>query len=271
MMGTYVDVCVSGRAQRKELIDTSQIIFERLSHIESIMSFHDPQSELSLINRTAHRKPVPISLDLHTVITMARTLSHHTQGLFDISTPAPILIQDGQLPDHGYTPHPEAHWGDITLTRTHIFFKKALTLDLGGIAKGYAVDVAMANIPAHLHVTINAGGDLRMSDWHRKKVAIKYKSSNGINLTTLPMSHPALATSSTYYTPNNQSHIISGHTHHTVDTPFTVSVFANTCQIADALTKVVWLTPNCGELLQNMNAEGWLIDPHGQTKKIPLA
>ena len=81
---------------------------------------------------------------------------------------APALVARGHLPRPAKAPEPDgaASWRDIRLLpENRIRFRRPLWIDLGGIAKGHAVDRAVEEALrfAPFQVSVNAGGDLRVA------------------------------------------------------------------------------------------------------------
>ena len=125
------------------------------------------------------------------------------------------------------------------------------TLDLGGIAKGYAVDCAVDSIrrlTAGMNVSgsISAGGDLRVWGEDDASVMIRVQRENSLSGSyPMKMSHTAAATSSVRQSSDLETLSAAAH----VQMPSgdllretkTVTVFADRCVLADALTKIVLL------------------------------
>ncbi|MEM8930475.1 MAG: FAD:protein FMN transferase, partial [Acidobacteriota bacterium] len=170
-LGTYVKIALRG-ASDDELIEHSRAAFAEIERVERALSFHDPHSELSRVNREAATRPLRLSQDLRTVLDFGSRLSRSTGGLFDV-TVAPELVRRGALPDHGVDVGVQASWHDVRLEGDTVRFDRPLLIDLGGIAKGYAVDRAMAVIPPEVAATVNAGGDLRMRPWRDETLAVE--------------------------------------------------------------------------------------------------
>ncbi|NQZ59033.1 MAG: FAD:protein FMN transferase [Lentisphaeraceae bacterium] len=256
-LGSYVEVDISGAASDDTLVDWSLSIFAEILRIEKMMSFHDPQSELSHINKNASQTPCSISPEMNEILQLALSLSNTTTGMYDISIAAE-LVKNGALPDHNFEVSSSANWQDIELTDDSIFFHQPLLIDLGGIAKGYAVDRAfkiLGELPEDTEVTINAGGDLRMNSWNGKQIGVRVPQDRFGSLTIkeIPMQNTAMASSSWYFNEGDHT-ILSPDNKKPIKDKRSVSVFANSCMLADALTKVVFLAPNFLEVLTSFNA-----------------
>ena len=222
--------------------------FAAIAAIHELMSFHDPRSDVSRLNREAWRRPVAVDPRTLKVLWLARRISAASAGVFDI-TIATALVSSGFLPRPAGAPEPDAGatWRDITLQDDgRVRFRKPLWIDLGGIAKGFAVDAALLCRPRtpQSSVSINAGGDLRVAGPGATEVLLH---GAGLALARLPLvalTNRALASSCgqparrwrhrAWVSPHRH-----GATHRNLSTTRFVSVVAQRCAVADALTKVV--------------------------------
>ena len=126
-------------------------------------------------------------------------------------------------------------------------FRRRLTIDLGGIAKGFAVDCAVhalkqAGAQAGL---VNAGGDLRAFGLQKETVRIRYPLDPGRAAGIVTLQNRALATSATYFSRKKcgahlRSALIDGQTQQPFVDDVSISVAADDCMTADALTKIVF-------------------------------
>lgn len=257
LLGTYVEVQLTGDMDKAQLFKLSDTALTEIEHIESLMSFHNPESEISRINRQAFKQPCSLSTQTQKVIKQALSLSAQTKGIFDI-TVAPNLVEQGLLPDHHQLSHHNASWKDIRLEAGYIKYDRPLLIDLGGIAKGFAVDQAFAAIESEpVEIIINAGGDLRMSHWQRQKASIRRRAQQQY-LTEVEMKNAALATSANHYKQDSYP-IICPLTRTPVKHSKVVSVFADNCMLADALTKVIFIDGPSKTLVESLNAQAMII------------
>ena len=269
LLGTYVEINISASKSDDQLVEMSNKAFVRIKEIETLMSFHDKNSELSYLNKEAFKGPCSISPEMKEVLSQALSLSAKTDGIYDISI-APKLMEQDLLPHHD--PYSDINdfkgsWKDINLKDNIVEFNKDIQIDLGGIAKGYAIDQALSLIEdSDSNISINAGGDLVMSDWQSKTARIKF-SNKGDHI-DIDMHRKALASSACYYL-NGKSAIISPLTQKPVLSDDTISVFANNCMLADALTKVVFLQGEKAlNLLEETGAIAFKTDKNGFSKII---
>ncbi len=131
------------------------------------MSFREAGSDVFRLNHKACREPVTIDAHTQGVLRRAIALSEISDGIFDI-TVAPELVARRMLPapEHAPVPDADGSWRDIVFLKDHtIAFQRPLWIDLGGIAKGYAVDCAISALQTFspARVCVNAGGDLRVA------------------------------------------------------------------------------------------------------------
>ncbi len=259
-LGTYVKITVEGDCEDDKLLVYSTSAFAAIERIERLMSFHDPQSELTRVNQTAHLRPVTISPELYEVLACGLRLSRETEGAFDL-TVAGGMVRRGSLPCHGKAPDPGGNWSAIQLERGQVQFKQQVCLDLGGIAKGYAVDCAFSTIPQDLSVVIDAGGDLRMRPWQNQVIGIRVPGCPSERF-AVTMQAAAVASSSGDFSQHAHP-IISPTTDQPIVSSLGVSVFASCCMLADALTKIGFLQPDNHRLFQAYEAVVIRMDGNG--------
>jgi thiamine biosynthesis lipoprotein len=232
------------------------------------MSFHEPTSDVSRLNRKAMHQAVTVDPAKLAVLETAQALAEECDGVFDI-TVAADLVAWGFLPrpEGAPEPDPQASWRDIELRDKTVRFRCPLWIDLGGIAKGYAVDCALAAmaLPEPAQVSVNAGGDLRIAGPVPERVQLR-APSDGQNVPVLEIENASLASSSgrddlRLADGNAVGPHVNGKTHRSVGTHSFVSVVADRCMIADALTKVV-LSRGTGaeDLLARHNATAYFND-----------
>ena len=264
LLGTYVRLTLTADAARDTLLAMSVRAFARIQRVERLMSFHDPDSELSRLNRLAHRRPCPVSAETGAVLRQALRLSRASHGLFDISI-APALIRQGLLPAIDMDIDESANWRDLRLENGRVSFAKKMLIDLGGIAKGYAVDQAMSVLSDDIDAVINAGGDIRMNRWRDKTVSIRYAASGHDQTVEAPMRAAAIASSAGYYL-NGKSAIIAPGQRQAPASPCVYSVFASNCMLADALTKIAFLSGGRHDLIRASGARLLCVDRRGRVR-----
>ena len=142
--------------------------FARIRDLDNKLSDYNPESELNQLCRTAHDHPVPVSADLFRVLEAAQKLATETDGAFDVTIgPVTHLWRQGKKPDRGTLMW--CGYRNLVLDRARrmVFLKIAgMQLDLGGIAKGYAADEALATLRAHgvRRALVAVSGDIAVGD-----------------------------------------------------------------------------------------------------------
>ena len=247
LLGTYVRLTLTADAARETLLAMSVRAFARIQRVERLMSFHDPDSELSRLNRLAHRQPCPVSAETGAVLRQALRLSRASHGLFDISI-APALIRQGLLPAIDVDIDESANWRDLRVENGRVSFAKKMLIDLGGIAKGYAVDQAMSVLSDDIDA-----------------VSIRYAASGHEQTVEAPMRATAIASSASYYL-NGKGAIIAPGQRQAADSPCVYSVFASNCMLADALTKIAFLSGGRHDLIRASGARLLCVDRRGRVR-----
>jgi thiamine biosynthesis lipoprotein len=266
LLGTFVEVAAA-HASPREAHAAIDAAFAAVERAQRAMSFHDPTSELSRVNRSALRRPVRVGAGVYRVLACAKRLHALTRGVFDVAVGGE-LVRRGLLPRHPFAParvHRGATTRDVVLLPgRRVRFRRPLLLDLGGIAKGYAVDRAVAALRAAGATggLVNAGGDLRAFGPAGHPVWVRHPRSPDLLVPLLLLRDAALATSANVG-PRRSSRLrcphVDGRTRGLARRPFSVSVRAATCMLADALTKVVLVHGEATPLLADFGAEAWVI------------
>lgn len=246
-LGTLVEISIADPLGDAELMSCFNAAFARIADVHRLMSFHDPASDVSRINQAAIGESVEIHAHTYAVIRCALWIASATGGIFDV-TCAPKLVEWGYLPMlAGDLPeHVPGRVSVILQDGYRIKKTNAAWIDLGGIAKGYAVDLAIASLRQSgiRSACVNAGGDLRAFGGTPYPVAIRHPMSpNEIALQT-HLRDEALATSGTYFSRKRIdgrkcSALLNGSDSQPITSSYSASVRAPTCMLADALTKLV--------------------------------
>ena len=155
----------------------AEAAFSRFHTLNSICSDYDPESELRRLCRTSSAgHAVRVSEDLWRVLVCRQELSQRSEGAFDVTIgPVVRLWRSGrhtkELPSRELLDEARSRVGYRLMrldSRTHSveLLKANMRLDLGGIAKGYAVDEAMAALRKHgiARMMVEAGGNIGLGD-----------------------------------------------------------------------------------------------------------
>jgi thiamine biosynthesis lipoprotein len=155
---------------RETLAATLEEALDEVDRIDRLMSHYKPDSPLSLVNRAGALAPVAVEAELFDFIATALDYSRKSDGAFDI-TVGPLMKAwgffggDGRVPSASELAEARARVGYRHLQldaarRTIRFDRDGVSLDLGGIAKGYAVDrvVALLRRRGVSAALVSAGG-----------------------------------------------------------------------------------------------------------------
>jgi FAD:protein FMN transferase len=150
----------------------SKAAFARIAELDGIMSDYRPSSELMQLCAKAGGDSVRVSEDLFVVLEKALAVSRNSDGAFDVTVGPVVRLwriarRTQQLPDKDALARALALVGyqNIKLdakNRTVQLLKPGMQIDLGGIAKGYAADCALAVLKQHgiARALVAAGGDI---------------------------------------------------------------------------------------------------------------
>jgi thiamine biosynthesis lipoprotein len=172
IMGTFARVVVIARSERaaNACIEAAFDVQER---IESLMSYHRQDSELNQVNRYAAQRPVSVNPMTFEVLSQAIHFSRLSEGAFDV-TVGPLVDLWKAAGEANEPPSEEAlaearrkvGFEKLILddkTATVRFAEEGMRIDLGGIAKGYAVDKAVEAMKKKgaLGGMVDLGGNIR--------------------------------------------------------------------------------------------------------------
>ena len=269
LLGTFVQISAGGKdAIALELAINAA--FAAVAEVHRLMSFHDPESDVSRMNRDAFHKSVRVHPWTSRVLKGAYEFSRNSDGVFDITTAR-------QLVNWNYLPRPDVRfssrsWRDIVLEeKCNVRFRQPLIVDLGGIAKGFAVDRAIETLKANgvMAGIVNAGGDVRVFGSTPQLIHVRHPAAPGRAAGMVRLRERAMATSGIYFTRKKDgvryvSPLLDGHTGRSARELISVSVAATECMPADALTKIVFsLGEKAAPLLERHRADALLLERDG--------
>lgn len=236
LLGTIVEIEVDGVAQAAAAKRAIAAAFEAVSLVQRLMSFHDADSDIGRINRSAFHAPVTVHPWTARVLRYAEALHAASDGLFDCAV-GHELIRRGLLPADGLDYVSPGGFGAVRLSADRsVCLTAPVAIDLGGIAKGYAVDRAIATLRAAgiRAATVNAGGDLRVMGDTDQPIYVHIPGGGLLPVGSLR--NGAIATSSSLATVAR-----GGAPHRRASAPDrrAYSVVAPSCVVADALTKIL--------------------------------
>jgi thiamine biosynthesis lipoprotein len=261
IMGTIVEIVVA--APHKHTAERAmEHGFEALRQVERRMSIYQSTSALSRINRLAADSWVPLEADLFTVIAAALDVARQSDGALDV-TVLPLMHLWGFVQHAGRVPTaseiaatlPLVDYRHVQLdaARSAIRFTyKGVGLDLGGIAKGFAVDNALQALLSQgvSRAIVNAGGDLFAMGTAPSEtpwlVDIQHPSIAERTLATMRVHNRSVATSGDYEKFFEQDgkrycHLIDPRSGYPVQDIASVTVLADTTMRADALSTAAFI------------------------------
>lgn len=258
IMGTNIDVEIwhDDATRGNAAIDA---VMAEMRRIDDLMSHYKPASELSQINAHAFGAPVVVDPELFDLIKLATHFSEITEGAFDITYASVGYLYD-------YRKHvkpteaqieaalPSVDWRNLLLDAQHHsvrFEHKGMRIDLGGIAKGYAVDRGIAILQARgvQHAVVTAGGDTRIiGDRFGRPwiVGIRHPDDKTKIVTRIPLVDTAMSTSGDYerYFDENgvrYHHIIDPRTGHSASKVRSATILGPTAVQTDGLSKTAFV------------------------------
>ncbi len=271
-LGTLVEVRVEAPdlACARNAIEAA---FAEVEHVHRCMSFHESGSDLSRLHAAPVGTPVEVDPRTIEVLRCALELAERSEGRFDPSV-AGELVARGFLPKprSPFAPVAGAGWRDVELVDERcVRLLRPLWLDLGGIAKGYAVDRAIERMLAcgAYGAWVNAGGDLRVAGPFEEIVHLRGADNTGA-AGAVAIRDAALATSAGAAARRRCGDgwtgvHLDGRDKLAVGLFSSASVIASTCMVADALTKMVLAAPAAStqRLLDHYRAQAAAHDTGG--------
>jgi thiamine biosynthesis lipoprotein len=275
LMGTSVSVDVFGgdADTRRAAIDEA---FAAVADVDRLMSNYREDSELTAINRNAAREPVRVSDPMLAVLEAAARISHASGGAFDI-TVGPLVRLWGFHDKRPHLPSPD----ELAAVRPVVDYRKLLIdsaahtvrfaqtgmeIDLGGIAKGFAVELAADAFRRRgLGGVIDAGGNQYLVSTPPGKrqwsVAVKDPGTRGRMLGVIDTGEGSVSTSAddaNFLTANGRTygHILDPHTLAPSNAALSATILSRDATLADAMSKAAFiLGPRDGLALIDSMAE----------------
>ena len=234
-------------------------VIAEMHRIDGLMSHYKPESQLSKVNRDAAKAPVKVDPELSRLISRALEFSAMSGGAFDITYASIGYLYDYREHKHPTDAQiqaalPAVNWRHLVVNpeaSTVRFLKSGVRIDLGGIAKGHAVDSSIAILRARgiKNATVTAGGDSRMLGDRRGRpwiVGIRHPDDRTRVIARIPLEDSAISTSGDYERYFDEDgvryhHIIDPKTGKSPHGVRSVTVIAPTSTFAEGLTKSVFI------------------------------
>ncbi|NQT46313.1 MAG: FAD:protein FMN transferase [Candidatus Omnitrophica bacterium] len=278
LMGTFVSIeAFDPDLSKKDLADKVEMAFGEMAHIESLMSPVRSESDVYRINRSARTRRIPVEPYTAEVLKKALEIYSVSDGAFDV-TIGPMVdlwktsgkrgrlakssVIEKSLKGVGSDGFMLEQDDSIVLLR-----RRDLEIDLGGLAKGFAVDKAAGFLKEEgiKSALIDAGGDIRCIGKNKKgepwSVGVRDPQDRTQVLAVLSLQDESVATSGDYeryFTIDGKvySHIIDPRSGRPVDNNVKSStIVAKDCMTADGLATATFvLGPEKGiKLIESMD------------------
>ena len=235
------------------------LVQEEMHRIDHAMSPYKKMSELSLVNNKAGAEPVVITNELFELLSESQKISELSDGAFDIT-----YASVGYQYDYRKQERPDKasieralkaiDYRAIVLERaksTVRFSHPDVKIDLGGIAKGYAVKKCLELLQAAgiKHSLVSAGGDTGLLGDRRGRpwyVGIKHPRAADKTAVKLPLSNESISTSGDYERYFIEEgvryhHIINPKTGDSARKVVSVSIIGKDATYVDALSTTVFV------------------------------
>jgi len=234
-------------------------VLAEMHRIDELMSHYKPESQLSRINREAAGAAVPVDRELAELIVRALEFSELSDGAFDITYASVGYLYD-------YREHlrpseaeiaaalPAINWRNVVVDRaasTVRFLRPGVRIDLGGIAKGYAVDRCIELLRGRgiANAMVSAGGDSRLLGDRRGRpwvVGIRHPDDRERVIARIPLEDTAISTSGDYERYFDEGgvryhHIINPRTGRSATGVRSVTVIGPDATLTEGLTKSVFI------------------------------
>ncbi|WP_257167088.1 FAD:protein FMN transferase [Bradyrhizobium sp. SRS-191] len=269
LLGTFVEIDLDD-APGHDADEVIEAGFAAVADVHRLMSFHDPDSDVSRLNRDAFTRPVLVHPWTYFVLKTAVDIARLSEGAFDVA------VAGSAQPSAGLSPR--AGSAVELLADHHVRFNHAgVKIDLGGIAKGFAVDCAVEALQRRgvRSAVVNAGGDLAAFGPRAQIVDIRDPTAPERILCQLALRDTAMASSARRFDPfrsadTTESAVVNPATRQPARGIHGATVCAPTCIVADALTKIVMITgQRAAGLLTQFQASAMLVAADGDILTTP--
>jgi thiamine biosynthesis lipoprotein len=248
LLGTFVEIATEGATGHADAAISAA--FDSIAAVHRVASFQEPESELSRLNR-AGGEPAFLSPLLFRILFLARGMMRASDDVFNC-TIGGALVRRGVLPDHGWQNYSsEGISDDIEFRRHCVRLHNGVLVTLDGIAKGFAVDLAVRTLKRHGVEAgwVNAGGDMRVFGDIGLPITLRSFDNRLLEGGILRNASVATSRADLKFDPRFPGTIVGARGHDPKTGIWSVSALQ--AWRADALTKVAALTPQeeCAETI----------------------
>jgi len=235
----------------------SDHVFTEMHRIDALMSPYISSSEVSVVNKKAAVSPVPVSAELFALLQKSVYFSKQSEGAFDIT-----FSSIGSHYDYRNHQQPSAqtiqqkldtiNYHNLLLKNNSVAFAKpGMRIDLGGIAKGHAVDRSIEVLQrcGIQQALVSAGGDTRILGDRRGRswmIGIQHPRDKTAVALRIPLTDSAMSTSGDYerfFISNDERihHIINPKTGKSAGQSWSATVIGPDATTTDALSTTVFI------------------------------
>jgi thiamine biosynthesis lipoprotein len=283
-MDTLVTIDVAEPGSTGDRAERVRDAFGWFAHVERVCSRFDRRSELSHLSASPIGVPISVSPLLFELIDFACSVARASDGAFDPTVGRAMETNGfnrdyltGELTSSSIGAMSHCSYLDVLLDpgSRAVTLVKPLVLDLGAVAKGFAIDLAAEELRPFGNFAINAGGDILAhgrhspdTPWH---IGIRHPRAPGDQIDSLVISDAAVCTSGDYERPRPDGkpghHILDPRTGKSTEGVASVTVVASSAMLADAMSTAAFaLGPERAvEFLESQGVEGLIVSADVRT------
>ena len=234
MMGTYVSISLE-----KENLSASNLAFDRIRKVEKALSSYDKEAEIYKLN---HLNVTSISADTYEALALSKQYYKQTHGYFDITIGSITkgLFHFGEnttLPVSSDLQKARINFQGLRFTDTQAYTDKGITIDLGGMGKGFGVDKAVEVLKEQGvdRGVVSLSGDIRCL--HKCEMSIQHPFHEGL-LASFKMSEKGMGISTSgnyrrFVKSSKYNHLINPKTHQSQRVFASVTLMSNSLSNSD--------------------------------------
>lgn len=278
LMGTICEIRAWGDEEGRLNQGISEA-FQEITRLENILSTYRKDSEVSRLNAVRFQGPRPVSNDLWEILSLSEKISTQTNGAFDVTVQPLIEFVKSDPAEQSAKALQETRYrvGHSNIkfdsaSKSIMFLSDGMSLDFGGIGKGFALDKAARVLEQRgiWQARLNFGGQLLFVGENPEDpkgiwtAVVSDPSSPETTLLTLDQVRGSVATSSQMERP----HIFDPRTGEMALYQGSVTVIAETASEADAFsTALLVMGPDKGLELANalQSLHALILLPNGST------
>jgi thiamine biosynthesis lipoprotein len=280
-MDTSVSISIYAVSEPENWRSHVDAAFRKMARIEALTTSYNDSSQIGQVNIAAGNEQVEVAPEVINIVEMALSVGEESNGAFDI-TVLPLLRLWDFKSERPSVPSPEAventlasvDYEQVLRSDNNLYLPvSGMGIDLGGIAKGYAVDAAFEHLHAlgYRDFMVEAGGDLRVTSGETtrglRRVWIRHPRKRDDFFGHILMDAGAVASSGDYERyfekdGKRYHHIVDPATGYPKEGVMSVTIIAPSTALADAYSTAVFvLGPEDGmRLIENKpDIEGLII------------